>query len=437
MATPRLNGLLGGVGRNTVVPPTLPPAGRQLPLMDPDQGLATSGSLDVGAGSAWTVFLVWSRPNWRQGGAIASTLISVGGTSVLAADNNGGTNLTLFPGTQATVLSTGITRRHTHAVLLRNTPDAGVDVWLDGTKVVTAAPSPLPPSLNAPVLFLHNGAAQRGAECWFHEAAFWPFALGSAGVATVLSYQRRWYLGPRRGIQILVSGQSNAGYALNDGAWHLLAQGVAWHLGALAYGVVGALGSPPAATCIGGQGIYPVPALNLAGSFLTNPNDGSDPSTWALGADGLAVQTFLQSNTPAADADDIAVLFWPWSETDSTRQYSEKVTYKAAARRLLALERAMLSRTADNLPQAWWSALPLAYGTNDTGEQMQREVVAELAADPTQNITVVLPQTADTWPRGAVPAANSTFSGGDSLHRDAVDNQRFGCLPPPLSPAQS
>ena len=65
IATPRLNALLGGIGLNTVIPPTLPPSGQQLPLMDPDQGLM-SAPLALGAATAWTVFLVWSRPNWRQ-----------------------------------------------------------------------------------------------------------------------------------------------------------------------------------------------------------------------------------------------------------------------------------------------------------------------------------------------------------------------------------
>ncbi len=86
----------------------------------------------------------------------------------------------------------------------------------------------------------------------------------------------------RKGVQIMVSGQSNSGNGLNDGAWHLLAQGVAWHLGALAYGVVGNYGSQPAATCLHGEGIYPLPALGLSGSFLNNPGDGSSPSTWSL-----------------------------------------------------------------------------------------------------------------------------------------------------------
>jgi hypothetical protein len=439
VATPRLNRMLGGVGLSTVIPPLLPAAGQQLPVLHPDQGLITGG-LPVGAGMAWTVMLVWSRPNWRQSSNGASTLLSITGTPVLTMDNSAGPNqLVLFPGSRGTVLSSTLSRRHTHAVLLRNTPGAGVDAWLDGTQVASGVSNAMPSALTAPLLFLHSGAANGGAECWFHEAAFWQSSLSTADTEGVLSYQRRWALGPRRGIQVLVTGQSNAGNGLNDGAWHLLAQGVAWHLGALAFGVVGSYGSPPAATCIHGEGLYPVPALGLTGSFLNDPGNGSDPSSWVLGSDGLAVQGWIQSSTAAVDASDIAVILWAWSEDDSTRQYGEKATYKAAATRFLSLERGMLSRSAASLPQVWWSAIPFAYGNNDPGMQMQREVVAEMAADPAQNVTVVLPQTADSLPRGVGgpaltydPAAG-TWSGGDALHRDIADNQRFGRLAAPLA----
>jgi hypothetical protein len=437
-ATGHLNGLLGGIGLNMVVPPALPASGQQLPVMDPDQGMI-SAAMALGSGTAWTVFLVWSRPNWRQNSTAASTLLSIDGTPVLAADNSAGSGrLILFPGAQQTVLTSGLARRHTHAVLLRNTPGVGLDVWLDAAQVATAAPNPLVSSLNAPLLFLHNGASNGGSECWFHEAAVWGNAVAAAGITAIQSYQTRWTLGARKGIQILVSGQSNAGNGLNDGAWHLLAQGVAWHLGALGFGVVGNYGSPPAATCIHGEGIYPLPALGFSGSFLNDPNDGSDPSTWALGADGLAVQTWVQSNTAAQDSAEIVAIFWPYSENDSCRQYSEKATYEAAARRLLTLERGALSRTAASLPQCWWSAIPFSYGPNDAGTQMQREVVADMVADPTQNVTVVLPQTADSLPRsvGGAPlvydATTGIWSGGDSMHRDIPDNRRFGMLAAPL-----
>ena len=65
LATPRLSGLLGGVGRSTIVPPALPSGGIQLPALDPDQGISLA-SAQMGPGSAWTRFLTWTRPNWRQ-----------------------------------------------------------------------------------------------------------------------------------------------------------------------------------------------------------------------------------------------------------------------------------------------------------------------------------------------------------------------------------
>lgn len=344
-ATPRLNGLLGGIGLNLVVPPTLPAVGQLLPLMDPDQGLI-SNAMNLGSGTPWTLFLVWSRPNWRQSSTAVSTLLTIGGTTVLAADNAGGTRLMLFPGASQTILTTRLTRRHSHAILIRNTPGVGVDVWLDAAQVAAAAQNPSAATFTAPLLFLHNGTISGGAECWFHEAAIWNNALSGSDITTVLAYQTRWTLGPRRGIQILVTGQSNAGNGLNDGAWHLLAQGVAWHLGALGYSVIAGYGTYPGATCIHGEGIYPVPALGLSGSFLNNPGDGSNPSTWTFGSDGLQVQTYILTQTPALDAAEISVILWPWSEDDSTRQYSEKATYEAAARRFLSLERGLLSRPA-------------------------------------------------------------------------------------------
>jgi hypothetical protein len=441
IATPRLNGLLGGLGRNMVVPPTLPTSGQQLPAMDPDQGLI-SAAMQMGSGAAWTLYLVWSRPNWRQNSTAASPLLAVGGTVVLSADNTAGSNqLLLFPGAKQSILTAALTRRHTHAVILRNNAGAGIDVWLDGTQVATAAPNPLAASLDAPVLFLHNGGINGGAECWFHEAATWPRALAASDIGGLLNYETRWTLGPRKGVQILVTGQSNSGNGLNDGAWHLLAQGVAWHLGALAYGVVGGYASPPAATCIHGEGIYPVPGpLGLTGSFLNNPGNGSSPSTWGLGADGQAVQTWLTPPTYSAadDVADIVALIWPWSENDSCRQYSEKATYEAAVRQFMSLERGMVSRTAATLPQVWWSAIPFDYNANDSGTQMQREVVADMVADPTQNVTVVLPQTSDSLPRSVnAPAPlviepNGLWTGGDPLHRDITDNRRFGQLAAPL-----
>lgn len=442
-ATPRLNGTpsgpLGGVGRNTVGPPTLPESGFLLPQMDPDSGLALTAA-QLGAGSAWTVYMVWSRPNFAQGvGAPQIALLTVAGTIFLAADAMPGANqrLILFPGASQVVLTNALQRRHTHSVIIRNTPGVGADVWLDGTQLASLVANPLPSSISGALLFLHGGSTAAGAQCWFHEAALWSHALAAADVTTLLAAATRWTRGARRGVQLVVMGQSNAGTSLNDGAWHLLAQGIAWHLGALAYNVIGyyTSGGGNSYTCVGGHGISNVPftgTVLYGGNFLADPEDGSDPASWSLGSDGAAVQTYLSSRA-AADLADIALLVWPWSESDSARAYAEKAFYSDAVRNLLSCTRAMLSRSVASLPLMWWNAIPFGGGA-DGGIQMVREVAAAVAADRTQNVFIGLPQTSDSNPRGSSwDPATGISKGGDFNHRDATDNLRFGRLAAPVA----
>jgi len=418
-AVPRLNAFLGGVGLNTVVPPNATPqAGYCLPQMDPDQGfrLATA---DLGSSSGWTWYLVWSRPNWRQGSSGPITLLSAADTAILQADGQSGAGdrLMLFPGAAMRVLTSSLERRHTHSIIIRNTPGAGVDVWLDSVEVANGVANPLPASAAGALFVLHSGVNQGGAQCWFHEAASWPRALSSTDITTLLACATRWRRGARKGVQLLLVGQSNAGNGLSDGAWHLLAQGVAWHLGALAYGVIGLYGSGSAFTCIGGHGIYDVRqppntgAQYLPGEFLHNPADGSDPASYALGADGMAVQTYLGQQA-AADLADIGAILWPWSETDSTRAYSEKAFYLSGAKNLLARLRGMLGRSASSLPLIWWNAMPF---WTDPGVQMVRETAAAMTADATQSVVIGLPMTADIDARS-----------GDNNHIAVADNVMLG-----------
>jgi hypothetical protein len=437
LAVPRVNGYLGAVGAPDAAIVSYGPS------LDPDWGLSHPG-LEFGSGAGWTRYFVWTRPNWRQGTyyvddqpipLIHTTAGS--GTTILQADSAAGGNLTLFPGVAGqVVLSASLARRHSHAVILRNTPGAGVDVWLDGVQVAAAVVNPLPASADAPVLFLHDGTIQGSAQCWFHEAATWERALSAGEVTVLISAQARWVLGARRGVNLLVMGQSNAAWFINAGGPLALAQGVAWYVGAAAYGITAAISgsylSPNRYSVISGHPIsnsspplFPPGAAD--GTFLTNPGDGSDPSGWSGGPDFAALSAYLTGGSAivsAVDEEDIAFLVWPWSEQDSTMPYANKSLYKGTVLQLLAMTRGLLGRSAAELPLLAWNAIP--YETND-GVQMVRESIADLSGVPANNIVVFAAQTADSNPLNAsYDPLTGLFSGGDPEHRDEPDLLRYG-----------
>ena len=439
LAVPRVNGYLGAVGAPDAAIVSYGPS------LDPDWGLAHPG-LELGSGVAWTRYFVWTRPNWRQGTYYVNNqpipLIHTtagAGATVLQADSAEGSNLTLFPGASSQVVLSGtLARRHSHAVILRNTPGVGVDVWLDGVWVASAVTNPLPASANAPVLFLHDGSVQGSAQCWFHEAAAWERALSVGEIAILISAQARWVLGTRRGVNLLVMGQSNAAWFIAAGGPLALAQGIAWYLGAAAYGFTAAASgtylAPNRYSVISGHPISnSSPPLFLPGAgngtFLTNPGDGSDPSSWAGGSDFAALSAYLAGGAAvveAVDEADIALLIWPWSEQDSTMPYANKALYKGTVLQLLAMTRNLLGRSAAALPLLAWNAIP--YETND-GVQMVREAIADLASVAANNIVVFAAQTADSNPlNSAYDPTTGLFAGGDPEHRDEPDLLRYGRL---------
>ena len=431
LATPRLNGLLGGLGAPIA-------QATYAPTLDPDTGLAVS-AISLSPDIAWTHGLVWSRPNRRQGtydvNANPVALITVNGTVVLSLSSTGAT-LTLFPTGANVTLSASMARRHSHAIILRNVPGAGVDVWLDGVLIVSAIANPLPAGVTGTVTLLHDMTLQGAAQLWFHEFVTWPLALTNAEIGTLTAYFTRWFLGARRGVSLLIMGQSNASYFVASGGAQLMASGLAWYLGALAGNIVfqpsGTYFSPDRYTQVNGHPISNSTAPLFppgagSGTFLINPGNGSDPSTWALGPDGLATEAYLTgaSAIPTGeDLADIAAILWPWTEQDSTAAYTQKALYTGTVKRLAALTRAMLGRRPDNLPLLMWNAIP--YET-DAGVQMVREAISDIAADGSDNLNLFLAQTADSIPLGAsYDATTGLWTGGDATHRDETDEITFG-----------
>jgi hypothetical protein len=424
--SPHLSGLLGGVGFPVATVGLLQPA------LDPGSGWQQPGSIASGT-SSWTWYLVWSRPNWRQGtdsNPNPITLLTISSMAILQVDGSGGSNrLVLFPGAGQVVVASDMARRHTHSIVIRYSPTSGTDLWLDNIQVAQSVPWS-PGTLSGPVLLLHDGTAFGAAQCWFHEAAEWNRTLSNSDVSAVMAYSARWVRGARKGFYLVINGQSNAiNYSLNDGAAALLARGIAWFLGALAYNVLATTGSATNYTMQSGHGIYAVSSAGYPGSFVMDPGDGSNPSGWALGADGLAVQQAV-AGLPAEDFADVRAIVWPWNETDSVRQYSEYSTFQAAALRFLSLLRTMLGDPSNRIPLVWWNAIP--YGSSD-GITMHRQVVQSIVSDTLQNVIVGNFQTSDSNPRGASwDPTTGIATGGDSGHRDSADNLRFAMLAAPL-----
>lgn len=421
-----LSGLLGGVG----YPVTS--AGLLQPALDPTAGWQVPGSI-ISTTSNWTFFLVWSRPNWRQGTGSDTdpvALLNVGSRTVLQLDSRGGGNrLVLFPGASQVVVSSNMARRHTHSIVIRYSAVSGTDLWLDSVRVTQSVPWSAG-AQSGPAILLHDGTLFGAAQCWFHEAADWRRALSDSEVFSVMSYAQRWALGSRKGLYLLIDGQSNAiNYSMNDGAAALLARGIAWYIGALAYNVLATTGSQTKYTLQSGHGIYAVTSAGYPGSFVVDPGDGSSPSGWSLGTDGLAVQQAIAA-LPAEDISDLCAIIWPWNETDSLRSYSEQTTFEAASLRFLSLLRATLGDQTNRIPLVWWNAIP--YGSND-GITMHREVVQSIASDPLQRVIIGNRQTSDSNPRGSTwDPATGTATGGDSAHRDSIDNVRFAMLASPI-----
>lgn len=425
IANAHLSGLLGGAGFPAST------SGLLKPTLDPSTGWQVPNSTP-GAASSWSWYLVWSRPNWRQGTPFdidPITLMSIGTVPILQVDSSAGTGrLVLFPGHGQFVVDTTLARRHTHAILIRYRPTLGADLWLDGVQVARAV-TWSPGNLTGSTLLLHDGTSSGAAQCWLHEAAEWPRFLSDADVATLIGYAGRWSCGPRKGVYLLFNGQSNAvNYSLNDGAATLLAEGIAWHLGALAYNILATTATASPYTMQSGHGIYAT-SSGYPGSFVQNPADGSDPASWPLGTDGLAAQAAIV-NLPAEDRADICAIVWPWNETDSVRAFTEESTFQAAALRFLTLLRGMLDDTTNRIPLVWWSAIP--YGTAD-GITMHRQAVQTLAGQPSNRVIIGNIQTSDSNPRGSSwDPTTGIATGGDPSHRDSADNQRFARLASPI-----
>lgn len=384
-----------------------------------DYSVGVTGA-SVGASGALTVFLVWSRANQRQPGAVLSTaavdLVAINGTTVLSMTGNGDGNdvLKLFPNGAATTAGT-LKLRHTHSARLVFAGST-VDVWLDGNKVITAAANSLSLGATANIAFLN------AAQCVFHEAAAWSKALSASEHSDLSSYAARWPLGPRRAINGILIGQSNAAKMLGLASNYAVSKKVAYLTGCVSANLMMSSGGNGqirgAPTIYSGQGLY----ANDGTLFLTS--SGADPSTWPLGNNGNSFMSAVDAMTADQRAN-TRYIAWFWSETDSAMLApSMKATYTAAMKRAISLIRAKFGLTAAQLPVMVISALPFS---TDAGCQTHREVMADLVADASQNVRLMLAQSGDAIGEGDSwdPATGLESGSGNGAHRDDAGQMAY------------
>ncbi len=258
-------------------------------------------------------------------------------------------------------------------------------------------------------------------------------AAGAAGAAAAVLGAPRARTQPAAAVPgragLLVTGQSNAGFFLEDGGVWTLNEGLAALLGLErarfdprldgfraidGYALRdGAHRAPPMATTRGGTPLW---APGDGGAFLLH-RPGADPSRWERGAAGQALDRFVRELLTGRDRADCLGVLWIHTEADSSRlRMVDAATHAAAIRRHLALTRAAFGRPAEGaaaLPAYGWAPIP--YGESAEGHRALRAALAEVAADPRQAFRLAVPQTADSEPRG----------GTDWSHRDAADLRAF------------
>lgn len=377
-------------------------------------------SVPVGAGQAFSVFLVWSRPKQRQPdlGAVSTadvSLLKIGGVDVISLTSIGdGTDtLKLFPA-GSPVTGGALKLRHTHAmrVVFSGTT---VDVWLDGTKVISGAANQITLGATAALSFIN------AAHCIFHEAAAYSKTLTTAENNEITAYQSRYPLGERRAAFGVFIGQSNAGNFVTFNAHLTLNRAIAYWTGMISSTLLFANGPiAGGTTLVSGRGIYD----GGNALFLNSSSGAANVANWPLGTDGNNVMTSLDSLTPDHKAN-LRYIGWFWSESDSAMlTYADKATYTAAMKRVFSLMRARLGMSAAQLPVLVINALPFS---SAVGNQTHREVMQDLVDDATLNCHFMLENSADALGQGAVwdSSTGQETTAGNSAHRDSPAMQSY------------
>lgn len=400
-----------------------------------ETGLSSTATLDIGGTASLTIFVVATlrMRNWTANSGFG-TLIGRGtstgrlltvGHSATATDSNHVVRPYGTGGLQD--IETGLGDANwarTRIYTLRQT-GANARVYLDGVQVGSDFAHGQA-AVNQRLTIGNDGgygvAVGNGAAAWFHEVLVWNSSLSDGDMATVHAYlTNRW---ADRGARVVAAlaglGQSNMGRRLDTAGGRsfreVLCEGVRRHLGAAEIRSVGSVGT----TAHGSTAM----TRSASGNYFINDHSpegtvNADPATWSLSALGTAALTEMQAHEARiaiGQASRIQGVVWCQGEEDvygytasSGRPWHDaahplfgasiaarKAWYKDGAKRLMALIRAGMGRSATELP---WYVLTIGREGNGSSSPWNAEVAsairtawAEIAAESGNPHNVVVAQ---------------------------------------------
>lgn len=440
---PRYNGLLSGLLDEGIAGTSWGSYQTQ-PMLYPflaNNSIMSVPNVAVGSGQAWSLSLVFSNSGRAQadGGQFAFStwtrpILAAGGVVIASLTNNGSSapnTMTLFPGRAHVALSTTVPSRFTSVLTLRNTPGAGVDVWINGTQVATGIANPFTTTLNT-ALFVGSDGANSG-KFIFHTLAVYAKTLTAGDIANLLtnplSAISLWQspvmasqLGARKGGMVLATGQSNMNYLAGGGVLGVLGvpgnglTNAAWLMRAQ----LGMLCCTPVYDFPSGNTDFS--GTNFYGSGAAIFSSTSGPSSsWPLGAAGTSTVSALQWVMAQPDLADLQpLLLFAWSENNS-QVYGTPIatTHAAALRQYINLVRTTMFPALSGA--ALVAAVPMfvcpiwaysIYGGTPNGLGIGLSLGIQTALAANDNIWPACPQMQDVIPLGATWNGDGSFSNG-------------------------
>ena len=426
----RLNGTLGGVA--TLIDPGPNHNGYIIaPCLGQANVWRRPVPLALPASADWCLAVAWGKPNIKQGNyyglkpqSDTHVLLQLGTTPIAWLDN---AYRSTFAGPDigglyvfGTEVASTMAPRHRGTLLLVNTANQGVSVYLNGQAAPVATNIACPLTTAAGTLLVGGSLDQYwgGAQVYIYESMIGG-TLSAAELAGRLAALGRHATGAWPALMISRAGQSDEGYFDGDGAGRLMCKLIQYYGGFSAVNFVDDTVAP-------GKSLYDP----SGSSYLTDAGVGTDPSTWMAGTTGQTELAAIGALMPVWLAD-VACQWSFYGEAEGLLPSNLRTTYAAGLPTSIAAQKRWHQLVRAARPGGSATTIPVgavwAMQGGDSlppGVQMVRDKWSVLAADASQGVTIVLANTSDATGRTGTGIIPGPYD-GSSAHINAADYMTF------------